>query len=124
MKPVLFWGVVRSTSYGRLDYSVIRVSRDAGHQISGVRVGDIGAVTLRSTHLVGRYKDNESAQAAVKEVGNVRAPYDAEIARLDRLASDQRKQRDAHEKKTFASFPGSLLQPAKHSGSDPDAGGF
>ena len=107
-KPVLFWGVVRGGLYH--DYKVIRVSRDAGHQISGVRVGDIGAVTLRTSDLVGRYESQEAAEGAVAQVGNIRKPYDAEIKRLDRLADDQRHQRDAHEKKTFASFPGSLVK--------------
>ena len=107
MKPVLYWGVVRGQFWDT--YKVIRVTRDSGRQISGVRLDDISAVTLRKSDLVGKYKDADAAEAAVAQVGKIREPYNAEITRLNGLADDQRRQRDAHEKKVFASFEGSLV---------------
>ena len=108
MKPVLYWGVVRGGFMSGDDYRVIRVTRDAGHQISGVRAGDIGAVTLRKSDLVGRYESEEAAAGAIKHVGQVRAPYQAELAELSRQERSVREKRDAHERKVFAEYPGSL----------------
>ena len=108
MKPVLYWGIVRGSIMSSQEYRAIRVTRDAGYQISGVRDGDVGAVTLRKFDLVGRYESLEAAQGAIKHAGRVRAPYQAQLEELRKKADSIRKSRDDHEKKVFAEYPGSL----------------
>ena len=106
-KPVLFWGIIRGSLWSDT-YTAIRVTRETVRQISGVRSGEISAVTLNKCGLKGRFRDETSAQEAIKHAGDIRKPYDAEIKRLDILARDQRQQREAHENKVFSEFPGSM----------------
>lgn len=89
-KETLFWAVLYDLGL----YKVLRVTTAKTHQISGVRDGMIGAITVNRNKVVGIYSDRQLAIDAVSNSDGRTYAIDRQIADLDmqlRRLRDQRK---------------------------------
>ena len=110
-KPTLFWGVIENTGLERdKPYRLIRITRDSGVQLSGVREGDINSVTIRAWTLKGRFDTEEAARAAVDHVKQKSEPIRARIHKAWEDARAAEAELRATVAKVFETYPGARKQ--------------
>lgn len=103
-KPALWWAVL--SDMGR--YQVLKVTTERTHQISGVRDGMIGAITVNRDKIAGRFAERDDAVNAIVRVGGATIDIDREISIVDRQLTDLRSKRRTAIKNHFTSSPGAV----------------
>lgn len=103
-KPALWWAVL--VDMGR--YQVLKVTTERTHQISGVRDGMIGAITVNRDKIAGRFAERDDAVNAIVRVGSATIDLDQKISHADRHLQDLRTERRTAIKTHFTSAPGAI----------------
>ncbi|TCS14568.1 hypothetical protein [Caulobacter sp. BK020] len=92
-KPTLHWGILRGI-YGS-ERDVMRVTKQTDRQVSGVRRGDITAITVKSDRVLATFATEELALEAIERERQVREAW--EPRRREATANEVRVHREARE---------------------------
>jgi hypothetical protein len=103
-KPALWWAVL----YDMGRYEVLKVTTERTHQVSGVRDGMIGAITVNRDKVVAKFAERDDAVNAIVRVGGATTELDREISVVDRQLQDLRSKRKTAIKDHFTSSHGAV----------------
>ncbi len=103
-KPALYWAV----RYDMGRYEVLKITTEREHQVSGIRGGMIGAITVNRNTIVGKFTEERHANLAISNIHLATTDLDREISIVDRQLQDLRTKRKNAIKDHFKSAHGAV----------------